>query len=73
MKDPQAHLGRAVVGALALSLAVPAEAYVGPGAGFALLSSFAVVLTTLVLAAAAILLWPFRTVYRRLSRGKPAA
>jgi predicted AlkP superfamily phosphohydrolase/phosphomutase len=73
MKDPQAHLGRAVLVALALSLAVPAQGYVGPGAGFALLSSFAVVLTTLVLAAAAILLWPFRTLYRRLSRGKPPA
>ena len=31
-----------------LNLATPAEAYIGPGAGFALVSSFFVVLTTIL-------------------------
>jgi predicted AlkP superfamily phosphohydrolase/phosphomutase len=51
-----------------------AHAYVGPGAGFALLSSFMVVLVTAVLALVAILAWPFRTLYRALRhrrKGKP--
>ena len=37
----------------------PAEAYIGPGAGFALLSSFFVLFTTIVVAIASLLVWPF--------------
>ncbi len=56
--------------ALVLASAVPAAAYVGPGAGFALLSSFLVVFTTLVLALVALLAWPFRTLWRLVRRGR---
>ena len=45
-----------------------AEAYIGPGAGFALLSSFLVLFTTIVLAAAALLIWPFRALWRLARR-----
>jgi predicted AlkP superfamily phosphohydrolase/phosphomutase len=58
----------AVIALAALSsVAVPAEAYVGPGAGFALISSFAVLLVTLVVALLSVLLWPFRKLWRLLT------
>jgi predicted AlkP superfamily phosphohydrolase/phosphomutase len=44
----------------------PASAYVGPGAGFALLSSLSVVLVTTLIALASLLIWPFRTVWRMI-------
>src|SRR5687767_9170962 len=49
----------------------PAEAYVGPGAGFALLSSFLVVFTTIILAFVSLLIWPFRLAIRAIRRGRP--
>ncbi|MGH9333807.1 MAG: alkaline phosphatase family protein, partial [Vicinamibacteria bacterium] len=52
----------------------PAEAYIGPGAGFALLSSFLVVFTTIILAILSLLIWPFRMAwrfFRRRSRSRP--
>jgi predicted AlkP superfamily phosphohydrolase/phosphomutase len=49
----------------------PADAYVGPGAGFALLSSFLVVFTTIVLAFISLLIWPFRLAIRAIRRGRP--
>jgi predicted AlkP superfamily phosphohydrolase/phosphomutase len=55
---------------LAAALAAPAAAYVGPGAGFALLGSFFVLFVTLVLALLSLLLWPFRTVWRLIHRPK---
>ncbi len=61
--------------ALAASLlmaAAPAEAYIGPGAGFALLSSFLVVFATIILAALSVLTWPFRILWRALRRGPRA-
>jgi predicted AlkP superfamily phosphohydrolase/phosphomutase len=57
-----------------LLAAAPAHAYIGPGAGFALLSSFLVVFTTLILALVSLLTWPFRTLWRILRRrqgGRP--
>jgi len=51
-----------------LAAAVPADAYIGPGAGFALLSSFLVVFTTLILALVSVLTWPFRTLWRMARR-----
>ncbi len=53
-----------------LAFALPAHAYIGPGAGVALVSSFAVILVTLVIAAFAILLWPLRMTWRMLRRKK---
>ncbi len=56
--------------ALALLLAWPltVEAYIGPGAGFALLTSFFTLGLTFVLAVGALLSWPFRVIWRRLRR-----
>jgi predicted AlkP superfamily phosphohydrolase/phosphomutase len=41
-----------------------ADAYIGPGAGFAVLGSFLVIFTTILIAIASILIWPFRTLWR---------
>lgn len=55
-----------------LALAVgSAEAYVGPGAGFAFLSSFLVLFVTFFLAVFSFLSWPFRLLFR-LIRGQKA-
>jgi predicted AlkP superfamily phosphohydrolase/phosphomutase len=63
---------------LALVFAIPsrADAYIGPGAGFALLNSFFVVFATLLVAIASLVAWPFRMAWRMLRRRKrrlPAA
>ena len=52
------------------ALALPAEAYIGPGAGFALLSSFLVVFTTMIAAVLVVLAWPFRMLWRLIRHGK---
>ncbi len=51
--------------------ALPLAAYIGPGAGFAFLSSFLVLFLTLFLAVFSFLAWPFRFLFRLL-RGKRA-
>jgi predicted AlkP superfamily phosphohydrolase/phosphomutase len=43
-------------------------AYVGPGAGFAFLGSFFTLLMAFVLGALSILIWPFRVLWRSLTR-----
>jgi predicted AlkP superfamily phosphohydrolase/phosphomutase len=53
---------------LVVAAAVPADAYVGPGAGFALLSSFFIFFTTVVVAILSLLIWPFRALARLLRR-----
>ncbi len=45
-------------------LTTPALAYVGPGAGFAVVGSLGVIFVTFFLALIAILTWPFRAVWR---------
>ena len=51
--------------ALALAVSAPTtHAYVGPGAGFALLSSFFVLFTTIVVVLLSILAWPVRALWR---------
>ena len=50
--------------------AVPLSAYVGPGAGFAFLSSFLVLFLTFFLAVFSFLSWPFRFLFRLLRRKK---
>jgi predicted AlkP superfamily phosphohydrolase/phosphomutase len=55
-----------------VAAAAPAHAYIGPGAGFALLSSFLVVFVTIILAIVSVLTWPFRTVWRAIRRGPRA-
>jgi predicted AlkP superfamily phosphohydrolase/phosphomutase len=51
------------------AVAGPADAYVGPGAGFALVTSFFVLLTTFLGALVSLALWPARRVWRRLRYG----
>jgi predicted AlkP superfamily phosphohydrolase/phosphomutase len=46
----------------------PAAAYIGPGAGFALLSSFLVLFTTVLIVIATLAIWPFRTLWRIVTR-----
>ena len=53
-------------------VAVPADAYIGPGAGFALLSSFLVAFVTFLAAIVSLLLWPFRALVRLLRRRRQA-
>ncbi len=57
-----------IVGVVLLVAPQTAEAYIGPGAGFALLSSFLVVFTTVLIAIASLLIWPFRMAWRFLRR-----
>jgi predicted AlkP superfamily phosphohydrolase/phosphomutase len=57
---------------LMLAVPAPAEAYVGPGAGFALLSSFFVLFTTMVLALVAVIAWPVRALLRAAHHRRPA-
>ncbi|MBY0496802.1 MAG: alkaline phosphatase family protein [Cyanobacteria bacterium] len=65
----RAHRRRVAVVALGCVLAAsPVEAYIGPGAGFALISSAFVLLTTVVLALASLLVWPFRAAMRSFRR-----
>ena len=64
-----AFLAAALV--LLVSAAQSADAYIGPGAGFALLSSFLALFTTMLAALAALLFWPFRMLWRRLRGGEP--
>ncbi|HEY6357104.1 MAG TPA: alkaline phosphatase family protein, partial [Vicinamibacterales bacterium] len=45
----------------------PTVAYVGPGAGFALLSSFFVLFTTIVVVLLSVLAWPARVLWRLLT------
>ncbi len=56
--------------ALVAGLLLPgsAEAYVGPGAGFAFISSFLVLFTTMLAVVASLLIWPFRMLWRALTR-----
>lgn len=65
---------RAIVLAAAALLAAcaPAEAYVGPGAGFAFFTSFFVFFLTFLLAVLALLTWPIRFLVRSLRR-RPGA
>ncbi len=52
----------------------PVHAYIGPGAGFALVSSFGVVFVTVAFAIGLLLVYPFRKLWkamRRKKRGKP--
>jgi len=58
----------AVLAVLLTTAAHTADAYIGPGAGFAVLGSFAVLFVTMLLAGVSLLVWPFRTAWRMLRR-----
>lgn len=53
-----------------LFTSVSAEAYVGPGAGFAFMSSFLILFTTFILAFLTLLTWPIRWLIKSLLRIK---
>jgi len=57
--------------ALVLMVPAPAQAYIGPGAGFAVISSFFVLFTTLVVVIASVLIWPFRALWRLIWGHRP--
>jgi predicted AlkP superfamily phosphohydrolase/phosphomutase len=57
--------------AVLAALASPLAAYVGPGAGFAFLSSFLVLFLTFILALFSLLSWPFRFLWKAV-RGQRA-
>jgi predicted AlkP superfamily phosphohydrolase/phosphomutase len=60
-----ARLARVLVAAgLFMALPCAAHAYIGPGAGFALLNSFFVLFATIAMAALSLLLWPARLALR---------
>jgi predicted AlkP superfamily phosphohydrolase/phosphomutase len=67
---PRWRLTFAVAAGALVAAEIPAEAYIGPGAGFALLSSFLVVFTTILIVIASLLVWPFRTLWRVMTRRK---
>jgi predicted AlkP superfamily phosphohydrolase/phosphomutase len=54
----------------AILSAAPAEAYIGPGAGFALLSSFLVLFTTILIVVVSLLIWPFKMLWRAMTGTK---
>ena len=60
-----------VLAAGVLLAPAPAAAYIGPGAGFAVMSSFLVILVTMIAVAASILAWPFRALWRVIRRTGP--
>jgi predicted AlkP superfamily phosphohydrolase/phosphomutase len=65
-----AGLGLAI--GLGLLLAAPsADAYIGPGAGFAFVGATLVLLSTLLLVVVILLTWPFTLVYRLIRIGNP--
>jgi predicted AlkP superfamily phosphohydrolase/phosphomutase len=56
------------VASAALAVVPPAEAYIGPGAGFALATSLLAVISTLLLATFILLTWPIRWLLGRSRR-----
>ncbi len=55
---------------IAVAFSVSAEAYIGPGAGFAFLGSFLALFVTIVLAFGTLMIWPIRAVIRIIWRKK---
>ena len=55
---------------LILAFSLPLQAYIGPGAGFAFLSSFLVLFLTFLLAVFSFLTWPFRLLIRMIKGQK---
>jgi predicted AlkP superfamily phosphohydrolase/phosphomutase len=60
-----------LVSVLILAWPMAAQAYIGPGAGVALVGGFAVFFLTIIIAALSLLIWPFRTLYRVIRRKRP--
>ena len=56
-----------------IAAAIPAYAYIGPGAGITMLGALWGVIVAVVLAAGAVLFYPVRVLTRRFRRPAPAA
>ncbi len=65
-RDPRRLAARVLLlaGVLVLALDRPAQAYIGPGAGFAVLSSFLVIFLAMLSAGLVLLTWPIRWLLR---------
>ena len=61
-----------VLVALAALWPEPAHAYLGPGAGFTIVSTFFVLFAALASAVVVLLTWPFRWVFKAIFRPRPA-
>jgi membrane protein implicated in regulation of membrane protease activity len=59
--------------ALVAGVALPAAAYIGPGAGLSLLGAFWGLLLAVVAALGFVILWPLRRFFRRERTRQPAA
>jgi len=71
MKNLSARPFWAALLLLSLVVSEPAQAYIGPGAGFALGGSMLVLATTFLLAFAIILTWPIRFAFKLFQVGNP--
>ncbi|MBA3270234.1 MAG: alkaline phosphatase family protein [Acidobacteria bacterium] len=61
----------ALVAFLVLTGTAPASAYIGPGAGFALMSSAFVLITTMLAVIVTVVAWPFRALWLALMHPRP--
>src|SRR5262245_18622172 len=76
MKQLRTCRALALTTLVSFALAASAHAsllYIGPGAGFAFLSSFLVLIGTFFLAFGTILIWPIRVIWRLIFRSKALA
>ncbi len=71
--SPKIRIAFSLLVALFLFEPPAAEAYIGPGAGFAFVSSFFVVIAAFFLAAVKLATWPFRWLYRTIRWRKARA
>ena len=72
LSDLATRKAASLVIVLTIGIAHPALAYIGPGAGFALVSSIGVLLVTVLLALLSLLLWPLRSLWWVAFRGRRA-
>ncbi|WP_404424894.1 hypothetical protein [Thalassospira australica] len=63
-------IGTATLAAATLLTALPAQAYVGPGAGLSLISALWAVLAAVFVAVGFVLLWPIRKMMRNRKRAQ---
>lgn len=70
--DRRARLaGALIVGTAVVCAPALASAYVGPGAGIAVATTALALLVTIIVVVFSLLLWPFRQVYRLITRRRP--
>lgn len=68
-----ALIGRGAAALLLISAAVPAQAYVGPGAGLTMLGALWAVIVAIVFLLGGLVLWPLRALRRRRQKDSGAA